>query len=96
MNNNQYYRITAYSKGNNFSCIIDSNGMFEKLWQFSAYLVSKGMSIIDASKLENIKETNITPVDYDPEHIFLRATCDDKVEIIDKTIIVSTKNYKTI
>lgn len=93
MNNNQYYRITAYSKENNFSCIIDSNGMFEKLWQFSAYLVSKGLSIIDASKLENIKETNISPVDFDTEHIFLRATCDNKVELKNNVIAMSNKHY---
>ena len=46
--NEKYFRITAYSKDNDFSCIIDSNGMFEKLWQFSAYLVSKELNIIQS------------------------------------------------
>lgn len=30
--NEQYYRITAYNKEQDFSYILDSNGMFEKLW----------------------------------------------------------------
>lgn len=53
--------------------------MFEKLWRFSTYLVSKGLDIIEASKLENITDTNIAPVCEDNEHIFLRATQDGKV-----------------
>ena len=77
--NNNYFRITAYNKEEDFSCILDSNGMFEKLWQFSSYLVNKGFNIIDASKLENIIDTNIKPANEDTEHIILRATQDGKV-----------------
>lgn len=91
--NEQYYRITAYNKEQDFSCILDSNGMFEKLWQFSAYLVSKGLDIIEASKLENITDTNIAPVDEDSEHIFLRATQDGKTLQQNNTIQVSNKFY---
>lgn len=41
-----YFRITAYHPTENLSVIMDSNGLFEKLWHFSAYLVSKGFKII--------------------------------------------------
>ena len=34
-----YFRITGYDEKDDFCFIIDSNGMFEKLWQFSAFLV---------------------------------------------------------
>lgn len=91
-----YFRITAYSKDNDFSCIIDSNGMFEKLWQFSAFLVSKGLNIIDASKLENIIDTNIKPANEDPEHIILRATQDGKVEIQKNSIKIQKLFYTLI
>ena len=91
--NEQYYRITAYNKEQDFSCILDSNGMFEKLWQFSAYLVSKGLDIIEASKLENITDTNIAPVGEDNEHIFLRATQDGKSLQQNNIIHVSNKFY---
>ena len=50
--NNNYFRITAYYPEDNFSFILDSNGKFEKLWQFSAYLISKGIKVIEASKQE--------------------------------------------
>lgn len=90
-----YFRITAYNKEEDFSCILDSNGMFEKLWQFSSYLVNKGLNIIDASKLENIIDTNIKPAGEDTEHIILRATQDGKVEPKDYVIKVADNFYTT-
>ena len=93
--NNNYFRITAYNKEEDFSCILDSNGMFEKLWQFSSYLVNKGLNIIDASKLENITDTNIDNANVDTEHIILQATQDGKVEPKDYTIKVADKFYIT-
>lgn len=93
--NNNYFRITAYNKEEDFSCILDSNGMFEKLWQFSSYLVNKGLNIIDASKLENITDTNIDNANVDTEHIILRATQDGKVKPKDYTIKVADKFYIT-
>lgn len=91
-----YFRITAYNKEEDFSCILDSNGMFEKLWQFSSYLVNKGLNIIDASKLENITDTNIDNANVDTEHIILRATQDGKVKLLNKTIIMSKYFYKIL
>lgn len=93
--NNNYFRITAYNKEEDFSCILDSNGMFEKLWQFSAYLVSKGLNIIDASKIENIIDTNIKPAGEDTEHIILRATQESKVKLQNNIIKVADMFYKT-
>lgn len=90
-----YFRITAYNKEEDFSCILDSNGMFEKLWQFSSYLVNKGFNIIDASKLENITATNIDNANVDTEHIILRATQDGKVKPKDYVIKVADKFYTT-
>ena len=59
--NNNYFRITAYYPKDNFSFIVDSNGTFEKLWQFSAYLISKGIKVIEASKQEQMLDINIEP-----------------------------------
>lgn len=44
-----YFRITAYSKNEDFSLIADSNEMFEKLWQFSSFFVKNGFKIIEIS-----------------------------------------------
>lgn len=89
-----YFRITAYNKEEDFSCILDSNGMFEKLWQFSAYLVSKGIKVIEVSKQEQMLDINIEPAPQDNEHIILRANTDDKPEYITQTINGIT--YKAI
>ena len=86
MEQNKYYRITGYYPQDNFSFIIDSNGMFEKLWQFSSYLIQKGIKVIEVSKLEDIIDINIEPVEEDKEHIFLRATADGKPEYVEQTI----------
>ena len=48
-----YFRITGYEPKNDISFILDCNGMFEKLWQFSAMLVAKGLKVLEVSKLEN-------------------------------------------
>ena len=36
-----YFRITAYHPAKNVCAIFDSNGRFEKLWQFSSYLATQ-------------------------------------------------------
>ena len=53
-----YYRITAYHPEKNISVIMDSYGMFEKLWQFSAFLVEKGFDIIAVGKVQSYARNN--------------------------------------
>lgn len=86
MEQNKYYRITAYYPQDDFSFILDSNGMHEKLWQFSAMLVAKGLKVLEVSKLENVIDININQVEEDKEHIFLRATAEGKPEYINQNI----------
>lgn len=43
---NNYYRITAYHPEKDISIIMDSFGLFEKKWQFSADLIKKGFKIL--------------------------------------------------
>lgn len=92
MENN--FRITGYNKQDDYSFILDSNGMFEKLWQFSAYLVQKGIEIVEVSKAENIIDINITPAQQDKEHFILRASADGKPEHIEQNVNGIT--YKAI
>ena len=92
--NNNYFRITAYYPEDNFSFIVDSNGKFEKLWQFSAYLISKGIKVIEASKQEQMLDINIEPAQQDNEHIILRANADDKPENI--TYEIDGITYKAV
>ena len=72
--NNNYYRITAYHPEKNISVIMDSYGMFEKLWQFSAFLVEKGFDIIAVGKEDNFTDGNIErQTEPLPDKIILRA-----------------------
>ena len=84
--NNNYFRITAYYPQDDFSFIVDSNGMFEKLWQFSSYLIQKRIKVIEVSRLEDIIDINIEPVEEDNENLLLRATADGKPEYIEENI----------
>lgn len=52
MNN---YKITAYCKEKDITFVIETYGMYEKLWQFSAFLVSKGLKIIDVGQIAQSK-----------------------------------------
>ena len=54
-----YFRITAYHPAKNICSIFDSNGRFEKLWQFSAYLVQKGFKIVEVGADDTFLDGNI-------------------------------------
>ena len=91
---NKYFRITAYYPQDDFSFIIDSNGKFEKLWQFSSSLIQKGIKVIEVSRLENIIDINIEPAQEDKDHFLLRATADGKPEYVDYKI--NDVTYKAV
>ena len=81
-----YYRITGYCPENDFCFIVDSNGMFEKLWQFSSLLIQKGLKVLEVSNLEKIIDINIKPSPEDKEHIILQANANGKPEYMEKEI----------
>jgi len=89
-----YFRITGYSPEHDFSFIIDSNGMFEKLWQFSSMLIQKGLKVIEVSTSEKFIDVNIEPIQEDPNHIILRATAEGKPEYVDH--IINGVTYKAV
>lgn len=69
-----YFRITAYHPVEDFSAIIDSYGLFDKLWQFSAYLVEKGFKIIAVGNDEQFLDGNFEKTDeIEKDKIILRA-----------------------
>lgn len=69
----KYFRITGYHPQEDFCFIIDSNGMFDMLWQFSSYLVKKGLKILEVSTDEQFRDINISKAEEDKEHMILRA-----------------------
>lgn len=68
-----YFRITAYHKKLNISMIMDSCGKFNELWEFSAYLVEKGFSILEVHRANKFIDGNFTKARQDNDHVILRA-----------------------
>ena len=67
------FRITAYNEKENISVIMDSNGKFEKLWQFSVYMREKGFTVIEVDSSDRFLDGNIKPPKTEPDYVILRA-----------------------
>ncbi len=90
-----YFRITGYYKEKNVCFILDSNGKFQALWEFSAFLVSKGIEIVAVGRDERMSYGNFPRAEPDTEHIILRACAQGRPEISGKIITVNGKCYTT-
>lgn len=88
-----YFRITGYFPKNNVCFILDSNGKFQALWEFSSYLVSKGVEIVAVGRDERMSYGNFPRAEYDTEHLFLRACAQGRPETSGKIITVHGKFY---
>lgn len=99
----KYFRITGYYPQEDFCFIIDSNGMFEKLWQFSSYLVKKGIKILEVSSDEQFQDMNITRAEENYKEMILRANANGKPQysenvinsVPQKVVTVGDKSYIT-
>lgn len=91
-----YFRITAYHPAEDLSVIMDSNGLFEKLWQFSSFLVSKGFKIIEVGNEEKFDVGDMPKAERDTVHVILRACKSGKPDITGNRITVECKSYTII
>ena len=82
----KYFRITGYHPQEDYSFIIDSNGMFEKMWQFSSFLVQKGIKVLEVSSDEQFKDIDIKRAEENKNQMILRANVKGKPEYKDKVI----------
>ena len=90
---NNYFRITSYYPASDICFIVDSNGKFTSLGEFSAYLIKKDCKIIQIGRAENFQDGNITkskPCDK----LILRACAFGKPERLGGVITVNGKYYK--
>ena len=89
-----YFRITAYHPEKNISVIMDSYGMFEKLWQFSSFMVQKGFKVLAVGDDETFDDGNIEKeTEYEPEKVILRACATGKPTITNGKVEVNGKFY---
>lgn len=82
----KYFRITGYQPADNYCFIIDSNGKFDKLWQFSSFLVNKGLTILEASSDEQFKDIDIKQAKENKNQVILRANAKGSPEYSKKVI----------
>lgn len=92
----KYFRITAYNKEENISVIMDSNGKFDKLWQFSSYMVAKGFSIIEVGGEDKFQDGDLLKVNIENNKLALRAYSKGKPLVNGNTIQVSDKKYSLL
>ena len=89
-----YFRITAYNPNEDVGMIVDSNGKFEKLWQFSSFMVQKGFKIIAVGNGETFDDGNIEKDDtFRANKILLRACATGKPTIANGKVEVNGKFY---
>lgn len=75
MNNNQYFRITAYHPAENLSIIMDCYGLYDQFWKFSSDLYQKGFKeITEVGDADSFLDVNITKAEYSPDKYILRAS----------------------
>lgn len=88
-----YFRITAYHPARNICAVFDSNGRFEKLWQFSSYLVQKGFKIVEVGNAEKFSDGDFLKA---PEcRQMLVRTCAKGMPAVDGNVIsVKGKRYE--
>lgn len=90
-----YFRITAYNPNEDVGMIADSNGKFEKLWQFSAFLVSKGFKILAVGNETKFSYGNI-PKTGESDKLLLRACMKGKPLQNGSHIEVNGKSYEVV
>ena len=92
---NNYCRLTAYYPAEDISCIMDTYGKYDEIWQFSAYLVKLKFKIIDVAGKGQFEYGNIPPIKEKSNQFILRACAKGKGEKIDGVISINGRNYKT-
>lgn len=88
-----YFRITGYYPQKDVCFIADSNGKFQALWEFSAFLVNKGIEIVAVGRDERMSYGNFPRAEPDAEHVIIRACAKGRPEISGKIITVHGKFY---
>ena len=89
-----YFRITAYHTAENISAILDSNGRFEKLWQFSAFLVGKGFKIAEVGSEDKFLGGDLPKPEESRDKILLRACAKGSPVRDGNRIEVNGKSYE--
>lgn len=83
---NNHFRVTAYHPTEDVTVLIDSYGVYEKLWQLSSMLVMKGFNILEASESAKFVNVNIPTIEPNKDKLYLRACMVGKPDELLQTI----------
>ena len=89
-----YFRITAYNPKEDISIIADTNGLFDKVWKFSAHLVTLGFNIVEVSNSDVFLDGNIDRAEENKQKILLRSY--HKGEPVKTPYISNGKTYQAL
>lgn len=90
---NNYFRITGYYPKKDVCFIVDSNGKFNELYDFSSYLIDKDVKVVKARAEGRFDYGNIPKAAPDKAYLILRA-CDKGQPILKgNTIEVNGKMF---
>ena len=89
-----YFRLTVYHPEKDLCAILDSNGLYEKLWQFSSFLIGKNFKILEVSNQEKMIDINIGLAEQDNNKILLRAVARGKPKYFDH--IIDGQKYRAV
>lgn len=78
---NNHFRVTAYHHGEDITVLIDSYGVYEKLWQLSSMLVMKGFKILEASDNTKFLDVVIPEIHPNTDKLYLRACMQGKPDV---------------
>lgn len=88
-----YFRITGYYPQADICFIIDCYGKFNELYDFSSYLIDKGVKVVKARAEGRFDFGNIPKAQPDNAYLILRA-CDKGQPILNgNSIEVNGKSY---
>ena len=88
-----YFRIAAYHPARNICAVFDSNGRFEKLWQFSSYLVQKGFKIVEVGGNDKFLDGDFPKVPEDNQ-LIVRACAKGEPNRKKDLICIQNKHYQ--
>lgn len=90
---NNYFRITGYYPQNDVCFILDSYGKFNELYDFSSYLIDKGVKVVKARAEGRFGFGNIPKATPDKAYLILRACDKGQPNLNGEKITVNGKSY---
>ena len=90
---NNYFRITGYYPQADVCFIIDSFGKFNELYDFSSYLIDKGIKVVKARPEGRFDYGNIPKAPPDTGYLILRACNKGQPILNGNTVTVKGKSY---